>query len=332
MSQQQNTDIENLYNGKVRWIKVPFSIDPVWLSDDYKSYTDQILQYHTVPALMTYCELTKSEGPITQAPLHITYSSKVLLPIKWVIHFDHDGLPAFNGNETGGSYTITMATKKKVTFHSSVEFATETSISGGYGSVQGSVGLKSSIGASWVKEVEVATTQSFEVEQGCNYQFTRFYAKLLCEVIHARKGGFFCDDSAGLVLDNAPGASPYIVPVAKLRGLYNAFGKNVSLRRQRRLRSSVPKINAVVDPADGRLYITSMAINGPETKDVLPNINQDPSIGDTGLFSVAYNQPLNRCPYYFPLNGTDDTKENMEITYAPGNLVKVWEMAVKARK
>lgn len=335
-------DIQNLYEGKFRWVKVPFPEDSVWQSNEYKSYTNQLLQYWRtynpvmpyVPALMTYCEWTESDVDWKKniPMVRISYISKVLKPIKWVIHFDHDGLPAFNGNEAGGDYTIKMETKKTVKFNAGIEFTTNASISGVNGPVQGSIGLKSSAGTSWEKVVDVVTIKEIKVEQGCNYQFTHFYAKLLCEVIHAREGEFCCSNSRETVITSASEIfdPPKLKSIDALSRLYHAFGKNVALHQKGKFfKGKTREIKMVVDPADSMLYITSRANEAPID---LPDFPAGYSgVGmDDNMHSVSFYHSFLRCHCYFGLNGKDVIKEDTEITYSPGNLVKVWEVAVKA--
>lgn len=45
MSQEQQ-DIQDLYEGKIRWIDVPFPADPAW--ENEKSYVKQFKQYHSL--------------------------------------------------------------------------------------------------------------------------------------------------------------------------------------------------------------------------------------------------------------------------------------------
>ncbi|KAF9371919.1 hypothetical protein CPB97_001601 [Podila verticillata] len=302
-----------------------------------------------VPALMTYCEVPLMEDEEGQKhSVRIHYRTWVLKPIRWVIHKDHDGLCAFIGNETPGQFTVEMETEEDVKFSSCIEFSAAVSAAGGYGPVMGSVGLKTSIGAGWEKTCKVTTRQAMIVEQGCSYQPTRIYAKLLCKVVHAKAGEFLANGFGELVTTNKchePVAanhkasnSTYVRPVTDLRRLYDAFGKEVSISRKERgfLWSKVIsikiKIKVVVDPADGRLYVTGAASRFMNHK-ILParfsrwRIRSRMAANERSV--VVLVNGLGSLRDYRGLCAKDSMPEDKVISYSPGGLVKVWKVATK---
>ncbi|KAF9945382.1 hypothetical protein BGZ70_003860, partial [Mortierella alpina] len=195
--EQDKQDMQELYEGRVRSIKVPFPEDSSWKDD--KSYTDVFRRYHSlfgtsmplVPALMTHCEVLEgSEAEDGKQSVRLYYRSLVLKPIKWVLTKDHRGLQSMNTSEVKGTYSHKATTVEKVRFHASVEFSSELTAEGTYKVVTASASLKTNMGASYEKEVIVEIQETLELESGEQYQPTRIYAQLLCETIHAKAGDF----------------------------------------------------------------------------------------------------------------------------------------------
>lgn len=296
---------------------------------------------------MTYCELQKDDKGEQKHSVRIYYLSMVLKPIKWAIHKDHDGLGPLTGDETKGEFTLEMEKEENVKFHASIEFSADVSASGGYGPAKGSASLKTSIGASSEKKAKVMTKKVMTVEQGCSYQPTRIYAKLLCKVIHAKEGDFLANGFGELVTTNKPyepvaekhkvSESGYVKATAELHRLYDAFGKDVSTFRRENwgpmwVKMSSVKLKTVVDPADARLYVTGTSAYGQTSPFLsgwlLPHLLKKLVIANKPAITIVYRS--GSLGDYRGLCGRDSTHEDKEISYSPGNLVKVWKVAVKA--
>ncbi|KAG0042769.1 hypothetical protein BGZ89_006745, partial [Linnemannia elongata] len=308
----QDERIRNLYEGKIEWKAVEFPYDPEWEKDT--SYTDQCKQYHSmyrlkmplVPALMTYCEMDQRDEPRQDHSVRISYRSMVLEPLKWVLDYTPDGNP-INGSEAKGEYKIDHEEEETIKFHSSIEFSSDVGISGCRGPVQASASLKASAGASWAKSIKVTYKRTIEPEQGCNYQPTRFYAKLLCKAVRAKAGDFLVhgtsdDGFNGELVTTNPYCSPVkphhiasdpnhgcIKSVAELGRLYDACGKDVFTGRHSGgktwAKASVARLKVVVDPVEATLYVTGAAymartdgfMSTSESKMLLQNLQGIPN-------------------------------------------------------
>ncbi|KAF9945154.1 hypothetical protein BGZ70_004010 [Mortierella alpina] len=210
---------DHLYKGEVEWTSVPFPEDPEW--EDDISYVEQYKLYRSeyfkgmpvVPALMTYCEVKPSDESGQKHSVRMYYRSMVLKLLKWIIARDQDGLSPLNGDETKASES--------------------------YGPVKASASFKTTSGASWEKTVKVTSKRVMTVEQGCSYQPTRIYAKLLCDVVHVKEGDFLVNGlGRELITTNAryePVApkhyashTGFVKSITEFRPLNDAFGKNLS--------------------------------------------------------------------------------------------------------
>ncbi|KAG0300875.1 hypothetical protein BGZ98_008799 [Dissophora globulifera] len=376
MSQQQqfDQDYQNLCQGRVRLIEVPFPEDPEWNYNQFRSYKEYFMQYHSVygiamprvPALMTHYELTKHNET---GRVHYSYKSKLVRPIKWIIDIDHHGLSAINCNENE-NYTVESVTEENVDFHAGIDLSIDTNFTvlGGYTPVKTSANLKKTIGTSLIKKVEVTHKKVIHFEAGCTYQSTRIYAKLLCEVIYARTGDFFCSYFGNLTTNASEtggvstfkvSESPYIKLATGpdgLQGLHDAFGNTVSTHRDGsflrgklvlpkvelssaglEVTLSSTKINVVVDPADARLYITDTRPKHGTPSDTKATFSVNFPVSYTKLREVSNMNgkihPINLSQdnNYYGLEGTDDIKENTKIPYLLNDKIKVWRVLQPSR-
>ncbi|KAG0248026.1 hypothetical protein BG011_000622 [Mortierella polycephala] len=361
----QDDTVPQMYQGRFQWINVPFPVDPTW--NDNIPYSDQYNQYHAiykgsmpkVPAMMTHCEATQIAEPSNAHGARVYYRSMVLKPKKWVIALDTQGLDPINGDECGGEFRVERDEEEILKLRSSIEFSSDVSASGSHGPVKASANLKMNASVHWEKTVTTKTKRVQTAGEGSSYQPTYIYAKLLCEMVCAKAGDFLVDslDDNELITTN-PYCSPvqdihrasksgYVKSRDELQGLYLACGKYMTTYKAEDgsfwAKGSSARIQMVVDPVDARLYVKGYAVSlrrdgilwaGEGVR--LVNLLRTTSAWDSILNSLPGSVSLTtghenaKLDDYHGLQGEDAMREDMEITYSPGNLVKIWKVAVKA--
>ncbi|KAF9944306.1 hypothetical protein BGZ70_004801, partial [Mortierella alpina] len=276
MAPVHEQDMQELYQGRVRSIKVPFPEDPSWKEN--KSYTDVFQLYHSlyrnnmplVPALMTYCQVSeREEADEGKHSVRLYYRSFVLKPIKWVIAIDQRGLRPMNTSEVKGTYSHKTTAVEKVRFNASVEFSSELGAEGTYKFITASASFKTNMGASYEKEITVEILEALELEPG------QRISRLASTPNSFAKAGDFLAHGTGsdLVTTNnrhqeveakhMAQNSGFVKSVGDLAGLYDACGKTVTTYREEwkclwgKMSSSLIKM--VVDPVDARLYVMGQA-------------------------------------------------------------------------
>ncbi|KAG0249752.1 hypothetical protein BG011_008980 [Mortierella polycephala] len=309
-----------------------------------------------VPAMMPYCEAIQDIEPNRGHCIRVTYRSMVLKPKEWVMDHEHNGLSPLNGDETKGEFTVETEEEETVKFSRCIEFSTNVIVSEDYGPVKVDSSLKLNASAAWEKTVKTTKKRVQTVEQGCSYQPTRIFAKLLCEVTRAKTGSFMVSglDNDELITTN-PCCAPvedkhkaskcgFVKSIDELSGLYHAFGKYVVTRFDDQgsfwAKASSARLKLVVDPIDARLYVTGEACSvrsdglflfSSQSKDLADYLDKmfDVSwIKNTGPI-IFHNAKLND---YRGLYGDDALCTEEKITYSPGSSVKIWKVAVKAIK
>ncbi|KAF9343117.1 hypothetical protein BGX26_006241 [Mortierella sp. AD094] len=362
-------DIKAIYEGRFQWIDVPFPVDPKWgETQDLVSYFNQ---YHSaykdsmpkVPEMFTYCDAARESDSTGIYCARVSYNTMVLKPRKWVIVTDTTELSIVDS----GHLKVTIDPVETIKFSTSVEFSSPVHEKGSTEPVQCDPNLRESDGAMWEKSVVTVVKQVQQVEPGCHYQPTRIYAKLLCDVVHAKEGEFLINamDPNEIITTNPRGVpveekdkvalTPRVKQIDEISGLYDACGKYVTVGACERdpglttgwAKAALAKIKLVVDPSDARLLVTGETIldeNGlllaNEEQHSLGALQHNSDVDfHTSTHKVAllfsskmHASPTVRLGGYHALDGRDILFTEHEISYSPGSMVQVWKVLIKVPK
>ncbi|KAF9999660.1 hypothetical protein BGZ80_000180 [Entomortierella chlamydospora] len=363
-------DTKAIYEGRFQWIDVPFPVDPKWSeTPDLVSYLNQ---YHStykdsmpkVPKMFTYCDAARESDSAGIYCARVSYNTMVLKPKKWIIVTDTTDLPIVDSEHLKAPIDPVETIK----FNTSVEFSSPVHEKGSTEPVHCDPKLRESDGDIWEKSVVTVVKQVQQVEPGCRYQPTRIYAKLLCDVVHAKEGEFLINamDPNEIITTNPRGVpveekdkvslTPHVKRIDEISGLYDACGKFVTVGACERdseqmtslAKAALAKIKLVVDPSDARLLVTgeAMVLNkdglllSNEDQHLLgalqPNSNVDFRTSTQNvalLFSSKMNtSPTVKLGGYHALDVSDILFTEHEVSYSPGSMVQVWKVLVRLPK
>ncbi|KAF9344087.1 hypothetical protein BGX26_004828 [Mortierella sp. AD094] len=365
---QQEKDIASLYKGLFRFVDVPFPEDPAWEKE--MSYVHQYRNYHSlfqtsmpkVPALFTRLDILSQDDELCVGhSVRVRYRATVLKPKKWVMFKDINSMDTIVTDEIEGETTRVVTGEQKITFHAGVEFGVGVGVEGGYGPAKASLDFKTSIGLEFEKSVKITATSTQKLLPGTSYQPTIIYAKLQCEVVHAREGDFMVNGlgmEGELVTMNPEGSynllpeqrcswSGYKKSILELKALHDACGKFLITSRQEPQwsKASSARLNAVVDPVDCILYLQGFSViaetrgsKNSNQSQILFNQLNDQKADLMGLLqghgnygSTSYikgNELVGFHGFGGPLLNSEP---DIQLCYSLGGLVKVWNVAVKSK-
>ncbi|KAF9346159.1 hypothetical protein BGX26_002352 [Mortierella sp. AD094] len=359
-------DIKNLWEGKLRFIKVALEQDPKWAQDAvYGTFLQQYYGIYKdilpeVPAVMTLCDIEDAkDDPGHELSVRLDYHTMVLEPVRWVLHVESFGEPII-GSAFGD--TIRKAeTTRNVKLYAKVDFEGSAAIKGAYRAITGSATISGSAGASWQYEEKEFTMKEETIKKNERYQPVRLFAKLECRVIRAKTGSFSVNNffeeeekkSLGLELittnarhekiqnKHKASGSGFVKTLEDMYPLYKVCGRELTTTRSHfggwnlKYRIAVGQLKVAVDPTDATLYV-----NGTGGCNVVGPRQFFTYASTMGLGTVveALVKMVDGLEYkvapltdYRGLWGkTAENDKLQNISYSVGNNVKVWVTPILA--
>lgn len=185
-------------------VAIEFPKVSAWPTDKIygKLREDYHAAYHNympnVPAVLTHCTVDDVfDDPQRKKYAHtsrVRHHSMMLVPRRCKVHTYHSEPPISSGS---GRTDVVRVEEEEAELGVTVDFNAKASIEVKKGSASVSVDGSAGFGANWKRSVKVAHTQTQTIEPGCIYQPTRVFARLVCDVVRAKTGGFAVASSSG---------------------------------------------------------------------------------------------------------------------------------------